>query len=483
MRTYSTLIPGNTYNSKASVRELDSDVVEARGFVVDDNSLEERSSALSTEGPTSPMKSNVQSSLERRINQNLAFGLGGAALAGLAVGAGFLANKIIKEHAEKQEESSSTSSSATGPTSTDSGNPLKDLGPTKVFRGFLLATSMKRGFLTTAKAKQRLGKDDNDNKSTKSDSSQKPTALSPNQSQVSNLLKYSDFDEIAEPRNFSYGVVDEAGLPEGYDPSQMAFNSKPVDPNDPDAFFFVTLPPVEKGATLADYPGGWTECCVSGDVKRVIENTSGFPSPPLQPLGGKPYRIADAGDKGLGVFATRMIRAGELIMDERPLIVTPNSNTEFLRDKAFIRKLQEYSLEQIRQITLHEMDKRVKKSFDRMPLENQKAFMDLFNSHSHDGSGEYIGRTRTNAAGIDVNKLRDKGSTGKLGQYSATCNEFSRLNHCCCPNAIFHWHTDTFTIRVCAVRDIPAGAEITVEYCPVLDSAAQRAQSLAPYDF
>lgn len=70
---------------------------------------------------------------------------------------------------------------------------------------------MKRGFLTTAKAKQQLGKDDNDNKSTKSDSSQKPTALSPNQPQVSNLVKYNDFDEIAEPRNFSYGVVDEAG--------------------------------------------------------------------------------------------------------------------------------------------------------------------------------------------------------------------------------------------------------------------------------
>ncbi|KAJ3855331.1 hypothetical protein EV368DRAFT_62531 [Lentinula lateritia] len=340
---------------------------------------------------------------------------------------------------------------------------------------------MKRGFLTTAKAKQQLGKDDNDNKSIKLNSTQKPTALSPNQPQVSNLVKYSDFDKIAEPRNFSHGVVDEAGLPEGYDPSKMAFNSKPVDPNDPDAFFFVTLPPVEKGATLANYPGGWTECCISGDVKRVIENTPGFPSPPLQPLGGKPYRITDAGDKGLGVFATRMIRAGELIMDERPLIVTPNSNIEFVRDEDFRQKLQKYSHEQIRQIMLHEMDKRVKKSFDRMPLENQKAFMDLFNSHNHDGSGEYIGRTRTNAAGIDVEKLRDKGSTGKLGQYSATCNEFSRLNHCCCPNAVFHWHTDTFTIRVCAIRDIPAGAEITVEYCHVLNSAAQRAQSLAPY--
>ncbi|KAJ3864921.1 hypothetical protein EV359DRAFT_63608 [Lentinula novae-zelandiae] len=157
MRTYSTLIPfvalaftfaanavptsysssGNTYNSQASVRELDSDVVEARGFVVDDNSLEERSSALSTEGdhfstapwsvahfipkgPTSPIKSNVDSSLERRINQNMAIGLGAMGVAGIAIGGGFLANKILKDKAEKQDESSSSSASA--PTPTDSGN-------------------------------------------------------------------------------------------------------------------------------------------------------------------------------------------------------------------------------------------------------------------------------------------------------------------------------------------------------------------------
>ncbi|KAJ3904480.1 hypothetical protein F5879DRAFT_67591 [Lentinula edodes] len=141
MRTYSTLIPfvalaftfaanavptsysssGNTYNSKASVRELDSDVVEARGFVVDDNSLEERSSALSNEGPTSPMKSNVQSSLERRINQNMAIGAGAIAVGALAIGLGLWGKKRIKEDVEKSDESSSTSSSAPDPTPTDSG--------------------------------------------------------------------------------------------------------------------------------------------------------------------------------------------------------------------------------------------------------------------------------------------------------------------------------------------------------------------------
>ncbi|KAJ3855332.1 hypothetical protein EV368DRAFT_62532 [Lentinula lateritia] len=161
MRTYSTLIPfvalaftfaanavptsysssGNTYNSQASVRELDSDVVEARGFVVDDNSLEERSSALSTEGdhfstapwsvahfipegPTSPIKSNVDSSLERRINQNMAIGAGAAGVGALAIGLGYWANKVIEKDAEKSDASSSTSSSAPAPTATDSGNEV-----------------------------------------------------------------------------------------------------------------------------------------------------------------------------------------------------------------------------------------------------------------------------------------------------------------------------------------------------------------------
>ncbi|KAJ4471805.1 hypothetical protein C8J55DRAFT_153515 [Lentinula edodes] len=141
MRTYSTLIPfvalaftfaanavptsyspsGNTYNSKASIRELDSDVVQARGFVVDDNSLEERSSALSNEGPTSPMKSNVQSSLERRIN-NMAIGAGAIGVGALAIGLGYWGKKRIKEDMEKSDASSSTSSSAPDPTSTNSGD-------------------------------------------------------------------------------------------------------------------------------------------------------------------------------------------------------------------------------------------------------------------------------------------------------------------------------------------------------------------------
>ncbi|KAJ3877356.1 hypothetical protein F5051DRAFT_7577 [Lentinula edodes] len=141
MRTYSTLIPfvalaftfaanavptsysssGNTYNSKVSVRELDSDVVEARSFVVDDHSLVERSSALSTEeGPTSPMQSNVQSSVERRINHKFtAASL--LALGGVTAAAAYMGSKAIKEHDEKHDESSSTSSSAPDPTPTDSG--------------------------------------------------------------------------------------------------------------------------------------------------------------------------------------------------------------------------------------------------------------------------------------------------------------------------------------------------------------------------
>ncbi|KAJ4000223.1 hypothetical protein F5050DRAFT_1804315 [Lentinula boryana] len=331
---------------------------------------------------------------------------------------------------------------------------------------------MKKGFLTTSKAKQQLNETETEKKD--ADSVVANTSVSRN-------LNSGVSPNTPQWTRFSHGLVAEAGLPNGYERSKRTWASESPDLNDPQAFCYVTLPSVKSGAVLPDNLGNRTECCVSVHVKNLIEKTPGFPSPPLQPTGGKAYEIRDAGAKGLGVFATRLIRAGDIIMDDRPLIFSPSGSTAFLRDPEFVRTLQTYTLGQSKQIVLYEMDQVIKGAFDRMPVENQKAFMELYNSHKEDGSGEYIGRSRTNGAGIDGKKLRDQGTTGPVGAYSVVCYDYSRMNHCCCPNSVFHWHTDTFTIRVCAIRDIPAGEEISINYCSVLDSAAERAQSLAPY--
>jgi hypothetical protein len=51
----------------------------------------------------------------------------------------------------------------------------------------------------------------------------------------------------------------------------------------------------------------------------------------------------------------------------------------------------------------------------------------------------------------------------------------------CGPNSSFSWHNDTFSVRLHAIRDIPAGTEITISYCSLLIPAAARARALAPY--
>ncbi|KAF9078722.1 hypothetical protein BDP27DRAFT_1196823, partial [Rhodocollybia butyracea] len=88
-------------------------------------------------------------------------------------------------------------------------------------------------------------------------------------------------------------------------------------------YIYTTVPPIPLGTKYSDFPGGYSECWISGHVKRAIYATPNFPTLPLRPTGGKAYRLAKAGNKGFGMFATRLIRAGDLIIDERPLIVVP----------------------------------------------------------------------------------------------------------------------------------------------------------------
>ncbi|KAE9407352.1 SET domain-containing protein [Gymnopus androsaceus JB14] len=301
---------------------------------------------------------------------------------------------------------------------------------------------MKRGFLNSSKAKQLI-----DNAVF---TQQHP---SKNRSHKVHL----DFRDVAT----------EPGLPDGYE-SPKLFSREVASSTleyDPNAYIYTCVPAVN------------TECLVSGHVKRMIYDTSAFPVLPLPPTRGKAYRIGEAGAKGLGMFSTRLIRAGDLIIDERPMTFSPANNAgSFVNPKI---PNSHYTLAQHKQVIQHETEKSRKLLFDRLPLEYQKAFMELANSHEHDGSGSIVGRIRTN--GIECVGLRDKDTTGDLGRYTCVCKDISRINHSCCPNANYCWHTESFSVRVYAVRDIPANTEITIAYCEILRTASERAKYLLPY--
>lgn len=182
-----------------------------------------------------------------------------------------------------------------------------------------------------------------------------------------------------------------AGLPEGYkstiDPTQREFASSNLN-YAPNLYIYTTVPPIEIGTRREDFPGGWAEAFVSGHVKRMIYNEPGFPRVPLTPTGGKKaYRISEAGQKGLGMFATRLIRAGDLILDERPMLFVPASSL----GSQYSQSITQFTAEEQRRIILHEQEKAVKIAFDRMLPQDQEAFMALANSHEHDGSGPLVG--------------------------------------------------------------------------------------------
>src|SRR5437667_12509068 len=64
-------------------------------------------------------------------------------------------------------------------------------------------------------------------------------------------------------------------------------------------------------------------CAFVGPVKENILSIPSFPGPPLIRPYPPRFRIGDAPGAGKGMFATRDLRAGELIAIERSLFVGP----------------------------------------------------------------------------------------------------------------------------------------------------------------
>lgn len=157
-----------------------------------------------------------------------------------------------------------------------------------------------------------------------------------------------------------------------------------------------TLPYVfdENGDLM--YPNdGITECLVTGWCKRGIVSTPGFPtSVPTFPVDA--YYIADSAGKSRGMFAGRNLHAGDLILAERPLLVTPTGLTD-------LKKLDTelYTLQQRHQSMLEDTGEFYKPLVGRMEPEFRDAFIALSNCHQFDGSGPIVGRILTNAFGSE----------------------------------------------------------------------------------
>lgn len=89
-----------------------------------------------------------------------------------------------------------------------------------------------------------------------------------------------------------------------------------------DTALLMTRQPETATAPADDDDDGWSECVLSGYVKRSILNHVGFPSRIQKPV-TELYEIRDTEHAGKSGFATGRIGVGDLIVAERPLLVTP----------------------------------------------------------------------------------------------------------------------------------------------------------------
>ncbi|KAJ6593498.1 hypothetical protein B0H19DRAFT_22530 [Mycena capillaripes] len=266
--------------------------------------------------------------------------------------------------------------------------------------------------------------------------------------------------------NFPIGKVEKVVVPDGYDPVfKVTDPNSPVDPEQGIHLRYTTLPQdVSKDEPV-------TECFFFHGTKEFLTSLPGFPQPLIHPE-TPAFRVADVPGKGIGLFSKRALTAGDLILSERPLLISP-LGWKMLFPPSFTR-------EQIFQASLNESEKARKVCVDRMRPEDRVAFMELSNCHTEDGSGPITGIVRTN--GLGISGLRP-GVKGKLGRYSAVPKYISRLNHSCSPNTQPLFDKASLSYRLWAVRDIAAGEELTFQYIDVACDAATRNEALKPYAF
>ncbi|KAJ7641074.1 hypothetical protein FB45DRAFT_899388 [Roridomyces roridus] len=259
-------------------------------------------------------------------------------------------------------------------------------------------------------------------------------------------------------------------VPEGYESEFVHIERDPRSGSFPGGITYTTAPFVDAA------PGEpTTECIFHPGSKEVLMDLPGFSQPMVKRVGRKsPIRVKEVQGMGLGLFASRGIKARELIFSERPLLVAAQLLST--------RVPSHFTREQQLQYSLDQLEKTLAFAVDRMSDEDKAAYMALKNSHLEDGSGPLVGIMRTN--GLGISGLRPEITDGSpAGICCGVCNMISRLNHSCSPNVITQWSMLKFSFQVFAVRDIAADEELTYRYINIEASTAQRNEKLKPYDF
>ncbi|KAI1207730.1 SET domain-containing protein [Annulohypoxylon truncatum] len=161
-----------------------------------------------------------------------------------------------------------------------------------------------------------------------------------------------------------------------------------------------------------------------------------------------PFHIEKVKGKGIGIFADRKIRKGEVILVRPPtLMVQTSPHVEM--ERATLDAL--YSL-----------------AVEKLPRKGQELFMGQMGRDIYD-------KIETNCFQLYVDGSRESGS--HLGCYP----EVSRFNHDCRPN--IHYRITNMTHTTVAARDILPGEELSVSYIDLMLPREERRSRLRGWGF
>ena len=185
-----------------------------------------------------------------------------------------------------------------------------------------------------------------------------------------------------------------------------------------------------------------------------------------------PYRVREVPGMGRGVFASRQINPGGVILEERPLITLDLNDDLELVDglpvgtmvaklKSQIQRMDEITSAEI--LDLHDPSENIRAlESEDIDVENERSpNMCLWKYLNGDDVASKMLRIFTcNSVNIcDVKEIHSR--TGESGLY----NHISLVNHSCRPNAQYTWVRDDITKKqVRAMRTIESGEEILTYY-------------------
>ncbi|KAJ7886661.1 hypothetical protein B0H13DRAFT_2044029 [Mycena leptocephala] len=200
-------------------------------------------------------------------------------------------------------------------------------------------------------------------------------------------------------------------------------------------------------------------------IAQIITAQPSFPLP-MENAAESTYEIRATPNMGLGMFAKRDLKAGDLVISERPALVFPN---HFRASNPNLSKNADSE----------ELEAAFGVALEHMRVEDRVAYRELVMGPRNSHAGDLKRIATTNNYQLPPNPPGGPNERWTIGDYRGVYLDVSRINHSCSPNTIADFDFLTFSFVVRAVREIKVGEEISTRYCGLDAPKMYRKQLLA----